>query len=985
MNGINRLKPHRVTISSPLRIDLGMGGISDLPIYAKKNPGRTLSLCASLNSTNPLSCTAEITNDNFIMLESEGRGPSKKIDSWDNLVKFSPQTSLIQASLLNLLGNHQKRNDFTKSIKSRFGGGLKIKISSNAPKGLGSSSILTAITLQALLRLLGKRIDWHEIVDRTVMIERIIGIGGGWEDALPAFFGGIVIANSNPSDSSILSGEKLNMKRKVMDELQQRLILFNSGIEGRSDFVLEQAIERYKSEKTGILDSCKSLFRTIDDVKRSLENGNITKLGSLLSYQWELWKKITGGACTSEQIDKIIEGAERYTDGVKLAGAGSGGAILFLSKVGKRQDLIDYLSNLNGSILNWSPDYNGYQIREWHSPTRVVDFIRKSLPNDLQTRVNYSRHGKLVNVEITTMKDGTNNNNLIGPLNPTIFELLPDLTLATVATAASLGNYVGTADDYNLKSTKKLIDSIASSVFTEEVNNWSVRADVSTAEGKDEFGNMAPTVNVVSTGPNRPSELRIAVDVVDGTTLAATGEDGAYCISSLAEGLRALPDLQAYAILAPKSIQDKLDLYTKPEKALEHNLKVTANALAKDMKDLVVVTHSDDTGFHHHELINQMKKMGIKVIIPSPVIVEPPYVVAACLGKKPKIDVMIGVFGLPEIVINTILCGALDREKGFVFRLASNSFLNNKEETTLDNAFKFTPKEKEEVLTRGLDIEKTYSFNDITSGRTCIFSGMAITDDPILGLKGVSNTKNTKVNGWIADPCGNLHKLTCTFARVNNIDYTARYPLELFDISLIAEMDSLVKPENLINKISILQKKIHHIVPDFYLQPTHELSDGSPGIHTTLFEFTVDYASTVSKADQEIAFQKAIEDIAFALEKSNKQFTIKIGKVILTSEGIQLDVSIGRELKKFLNLLAKKKSVEHFNKYSMPKRPHITLGRFINIPSKKAVKELDKILIDFNKQNKNSQFTIKKILLKKASTTPFQKCPDTTSIYIPTT
>lgn len=61
-------RPGRVEVRSPVRVDLGMGGISDIPPWTNERVGRAVSLCALIGHEPPVRCIAEVIAEPEIQL-----------------------------------------------------------------------------------------------------------------------------------------------------------------------------------------------------------------------------------------------------------------------------------------------------------------------------------------------------------------------------------------------------------------------------------------------------------------------------------------------------------------------------------------------------------------------------------------------------------------------------------------------------------------------------------------------------------------------------------------------------------------------------------------------------------------------------------------------------------------------------------------------------------------------------------------------------
>ncbi|MET8862102.1 fructose-bisphosphatase class II [Nonomuraea sp. NPDC004580] len=197
-------------------------------------------------------------------------------------------------------------------------------------------------------------------------------------------------------------------------------------------------------------------------------------------------------------------------------------------------------------------------------------------------------------------------------------------------------------------------------------------------------------------------------DYVDGTTLTALGLPGALSLGGLGVGLRAVPDLQAYAVLAPISIASRLDISTPPEEHALELVDLIGAQYGRGLGDVRVVTHSRDTGPFHQTLIDRLREGGVgDVIVPDPVIIEPPYVLARAGVVKPAIDTMIGVFGFPELMFACLLLELIAPQFTFVFRPASLSGLRS-DAATLAPLFDFDDEEIEQLAGVGLEPHKQF-------------------------------------------------------------------------------------------------------------------------------------------------------------------------------------------------------------------------------------------------------------------------------------
>jgi fructose-1,6-bisphosphatase/sedoheptulose 1,7-bisphosphatase-like protein/galactokinase/mevalonate kinase-like predicted kinase len=967
------VRPARVEVACPSRLDIAMGGLSDVPPWTNERRGRTLSLCVRIDGEPPALVTAEVVADPGVVIGLDGDSQAQALLHWDDLAHGDASTAVARTCLHHLLSPLRAGHDLSALLAELLGGGLHLRFRSRAPKGLGSSSILAAGIVQALLRLLGCRPEWDDVVHRAVAVERLMGVGGGWEDALPGFFGGAVMAESTPGPLPTMQARRLSLSRYALDGLQERLCIFDRERQGGTAETLLRATVRYLSGDPETLAGCDRLLSIGEQAAAALEAGDVGALGPLFRAQWDAWRVVTGGACTDSSVESIMAGAGRWVEGAKVNGAGPGGSIAFIVKPGQAARLHEYLSALGGSIVSWQPDTTGYALREWYEPARVCAQLSKSLPRLIAERAAYERHGEVVECSVREPVNQQPGTDLVGPIDPKVFDLVGGLPLSVLATAASVSGMVGTANERNLRSTKKLIDSTAASVFADEMRQWLLDIPVGTSESKDEYGDAQPGVGISAHEARGRGEIRAAVDVVDGTTPSALGLPGAYSICAVGDGLRSFPDMQAYAILAPRSAFGKLDLMSPPEQALGTNVTAIARALGKRVGQLTLVTHSEDTGRHHTALIAAMRALGVSVIVPEPVIVEPPYALAACVAGVPDIDGMIGVFGLPEIAINTVLCGALNRGKGIAFRLASGSPLRDRQATSLAGSFEFTSEEVAAATSSGLDLAKVYTFESITSGLGCMFAGAAITDDPVLGLPGARSIgQQINVEGWLVDPCGNVYRMPLTFRRPSLIDHSARYPGELFDVSLLADLAAVAGGEEAVRRLLDLAAQIRLGAPGVHVQAPRDEARGEPGLHITLYEFTTDFAPSLPLDDRKRLFDDAVAAAATACAALQNPLQLSFGRAIRVASAVIVEAIVDDRSQAALaragDGVADQASM---NMLRAPAHHHVTLARFTEVLGEEALRDLDAVIEEFNETPMPS-LSVDRLSVQWAERTPFR-------------
>lgn len=332
---------------------------------------------------------------------------------------------------------------------------------------------------------------------------------------------------------------------------------------------------------------------------------------------------------------------------------------------------------------------------------------------------------------------------------------LPYLILALENGAFSVIDKIGSASGRD-------IDAQASEVFDRIIAHCN--AAVVGAEAKDSVGNIEPGPSVdlsLRLNKDRPG---ISVDVVDGTKLAAAGLPEAVGLAAIVPGLKAFPDLQALALLIPAAIRNQIDLSIPIDQNIENICRHIARGLGKKVGDLSIMTHSvKENKMHHQGIIDKMRALGIAVIVPEITTIEAPYVLNAFGIGEQAVDAIIGVFGLPETIFNTILAKNLAHfDKELIFRIAPNSPIKrNPNGTTLEEIFTCSREEQAELSRLRLNTSDIYDYEKVTIGQTGGFAVMVgITDNHNIWLRGVRKSVNQLVSeSLVTDPLGNVYKI----------------------------------------------------------------------------------------------------------------------------------------------------------------------------------------------------------------------------------
>ena len=322
-----RTMNERMIISkTPLRITF-VGGGSDLREYYS-NYGRGAVLSAAINK--------------YIYIVV-----NKKFDS-DIRVSYSKTEIVHSVEQIE----HPTVREALKFL--RIEGGIEILSISDIPSGgtgLGSSSSFLVGLLNALHAWKGEYVSPHELAEEAVNIERIIlNEPGGKQDQYMAAYGGI-------QKIDFYSDERVEVRpvisnSKALEEFEESLILLYTGIQRKSTTIHNDQRSSVMAKSANY----EEMVKFADEAFIHLNDGNYKEIGRMIHRNWILKKSLSSGI-SNQYIDEWYNKAIGHgAIGGKIIGAGGGGFLLFMADQGKRNDIIECLSELRVEPFKFEPE-----------------------------------------------------------------------------------------------------------------------------------------------------------------------------------------------------------------------------------------------------------------------------------------------------------------------------------------------------------------------------------------------------------------------------------------------------------------------------------------------------------------------------------------------------------------------------------------------------------------------------------------------------
>ena len=218
----------------------------------------------------------------------------------------------------------------------------------NEGSGLGGSSSILVGTLHALHAYKGEYVSAETLASEACKIEiDILGHPIGKQDQYAAACGGFNYIQFNDDESVFVN--PIIFKKGSKKELNKKLLLFYTGINTRSDTVLTEQ-KRKTSDNLQTLDE---MVELADELRKSLEQGDLTEFGNILHKGWVHKQKLASNI-SNPIINSYYEKARNAgAIGGKILGSGGGGFLLFYCEEGNQDKVREALSDLKETSFSF--------------------------------------------------------------------------------------------------------------------------------------------------------------------------------------------------------------------------------------------------------------------------------------------------------------------------------------------------------------------------------------------------------------------------------------------------------------------------------------------------------------------------------------------------------------------------------------------------------------------------------------------------------
>ena len=220
-----------------------------------------------------------------------------------------------------------------RQMFASLGGGLELTTLAAVPQGsgLGTSSIMGAVVLAVLDRVMGRATDERELFHRVLRLEQSMATGGGWQDQIGGVVQGMKLVTAPPG-----MVPNVDIRFLPEDAIEaapggEQVLLYYTGITRLAKNILERVVAGFLDREPTTMASLRQLRALSAEAAAAIARRDVAAVGGIIDAAWELNKQLDPN-CTSEAIEAMLARLRPHLYGAKLLGAGGGGFLLMCCK-----------------------------------------------------------------------------------------------------------------------------------------------------------------------------------------------------------------------------------------------------------------------------------------------------------------------------------------------------------------------------------------------------------------------------------------------------------------------------------------------------------------------------------------------------------------------------------------------------------------------------------------------------------------------------
>jgi fucokinase len=294
-----------------------------------------------------------VIREPLVRVRSIDVGTHVELREWDQLLNCAVaagEFSLVQAALA-ISGFTPRNGESLTDALLAFGGGLEITTLAAIPKGsgLGTSSIMGAVLLAVINRVLGRKLTPTQLFHGVLRLEQKLTTGGGWQDQIGGSVGGLKLISTQPA--MVPEATIRYVPADVLDPHENggQTLLYYTGITRLAKNILQQVVGRYLDRDREAMRVLRGLHEIAPAVAEAMARKDLAEFGRSIDRVWELNKRLDPDS-SNERIEVMLACVRPWIHGAKLLGAGGGGFLILVCK--SPQDAVRVREELAGAPPN---------------------------------------------------------------------------------------------------------------------------------------------------------------------------------------------------------------------------------------------------------------------------------------------------------------------------------------------------------------------------------------------------------------------------------------------------------------------------------------------------------------------------------------------------------------------------------------------------------------------------------------------------------
>jgi galactokinase/mevalonate kinase-like predicted kinase len=218
-------------------------------------------------------------------------------------------------------------------MMERFGGGIELTTLAAIPSGsgLGTSSIMGAVLISVINRLMGRCLSQRELFHSVLRLEQELTTGGGWQDQIGGVIEGVKLIRTAPG---MVPDPLIHfVPADVLDPRANggSTLLYYTGLRRLAKNILADVVGNYLNRKRGAMGILRELHDFPPRMAEAMSQKSGARFGRLLDAAWGL-KKGLDPESTTPVIEGILRRVAGQIYGATVLGAGGGGFLLLVCR-----------------------------------------------------------------------------------------------------------------------------------------------------------------------------------------------------------------------------------------------------------------------------------------------------------------------------------------------------------------------------------------------------------------------------------------------------------------------------------------------------------------------------------------------------------------------------------------------------------------------------------------------------------------------------